>query len=168
MSFPLSVRQINFAGAASCAGMMGFALYSQYVAELNPCPLCVFQRIAVIALGVIFLVAFIHNSQTWGRYVYALLFIVAAGVGIGVAGRHAWLQSLPPDQVPACGPDLAYLLDSFPLGEALKKVFTGSGECAEIVWQFMGLSMPMWVLICCVILGVTGVVNSMRRQPDRL
>lgn len=160
---PFSARQVNLAGVLICIGLMSSALYFQHVIGLQPCPLCVFQRIAVISLGVIFLLAFIHNSRGWGRYVYSLLFLLAGGFGVAVAGRHAWLQSLPPDQVPACGPDLAYLFDSFPLAEALKKVFSGSGECAEVVWQFLGLSMPAWVLLWCLALGTGGIINSLRR-----
>ena len=160
---PLSVRQVFLAGAVICAGLMGYALYSQHVVGLNPCPLCVFQRITVIALGIVFLIAFLHNSRSWGRYVYAFLFLIAGSGGVAVAGRHAWLQSLPPEEVPACGPDLAYMLDAFPLAEVLKKVFSGSGECAEVVWQFLGLSMPAWVLIWCVALALGGIANSLRR-----
>ena len=164
MQLPLSVRQINFAGVAVCAGMMAFALYSQHVDGLDPCPLCIFQRIAVIGLGFVFLAGLIHNARTWGRYVYALLFLVAGGFGVAVAGRHVWIQNLPPDQVPECGPGLEYMLDSFPLAETLKMVFVGSGECAEVVWQFLGLSMPAWVLIWCVILGLGGALNSLRKS----
>ncbi|MDH3589728.1 MAG: disulfide bond formation protein B [Gammaproteobacteria bacterium] len=161
---PVSARLANLAGVLICAGLMGAALYFQHVIGLQPCPLCVFQRIAVISLGAVFLVAFIHNSRSWGRYAYVLLFLIAGGFGVAVAGRHVWLQGLPPEQVPACGPDLAYLLDSFPLAEALKKVFSGSGECAEVVWQFLGLSMPAWVLIWCLALGLGGMLNSLRRS----
>lgn len=164
MQLPLSVKQVNFAGLAICVGMMAFALYSQHVDGLDPCPLCIFQRIVVIAMGVVFLGALIQNARGWGRYVYALLFIVVGGIGVAIAGRHVWIQNLPADQVPSCGPGLEYMLESFPLAEALRKVFVGSGECAEVVWQFLGLSMPTWVLIWCVILGLGGAFNSLRRQ----
>ncbi|MBT8136385.1 MAG: disulfide bond formation protein B [Gammaproteobacteria bacterium] len=160
---PLSARQVNLGGALTCAGLMACALYFQHVVGLDPCPLCVFQRIAVIALGIVFLVAFIHRSAGWGRYIYAVLFFLAGGFGAAVAARHVWIQNLPPDQVPACGPSLDYMLDTFPLADVLKKVFVGSGECAEVVWQFLGLSMPAWVLVWCVALGLAGVANSLRR-----
>ena len=156
-------RLLNFAGFLACAGLMGFALYAEHVLLLSPCPLCVFQRIAVISLGIIFLVAAIHNPAGWGTRVYSGLITVAAGAGIGVASRHVYLQGLPPDQVPSCGPSLDYMLDAFPLGEALKMVFTGSGECANIVWQFLGLSMPAWVVISVSILGACGIWNNLRR-----
>lgn len=163
MQIPFSVRQINLAGVLTCVGLMACALYFQHIVGLDPCPLCIFQRIAVIALGVVFLAGLIHNAQTWGRYMYALLFLLTGGFGVAVAGRHVWIQGLPADQVPSCGPGLEYMLDSFPLAEALKKVFTGSGECADVIWSFLGLSMPAWVLIWCVMLGVGGALNSLRR-----
>lgn len=156
-------RTLNFAGFLACAGMMGFALYAEHVLLLSPCPLCVFQRVAVISLGIFFLLAALQNPSGWGRYVYAVLAFLAAAGGIGIAARHAWIQGLPADQVPSCGPGLDYIIDSFPLFDALKMVFTGSGECANVVWEFLGLSMPAWVVICLVVVGAFGIWNNLRR-----
>jgi disulfide bond formation protein DsbB len=128
-----------------------------------PCPLCVFQRIAVTSLGIIFLVTAIHNPGRTGRRVYTALIFVAAAAGVGVAGRHVWLQNLPPDKVPSCGPGFDYIIDSFPLGEALSLIFSGSGECASIDWQFLGLSMPGWVVIALSVIGAAGIWNNLRR-----
>ena len=158
-----SRQMVNFAGFAVCCGLMGFALFAQHVLLLDPCPLCVFQRVAVISIGVIFLAAALHNPGGAGRIVYGLLLALAAVGGALVAGRHAWLQQLPPDQVPSCGPGLDYMLDTLPFTEVLGKVFRGSGECAEIVWQFLGLSMPGWVLVWMIALGVLGLGNNFRR-----
>ncbi len=155
-------RALNFAGFASCAGLMGFALFAQYVLLLDPCPLCVLQRVAVISLGLIFLVAALHNPDGWGKRVYAILIFLAAADGIAIAGWHWRLQNLPASEVPACGPGLNYMLDNFPLGEALKMVFKGSGECADVVWSFLGLSMPAWVVVCLLGLGVAGIWNNLR------
>jgi disulfide bond formation protein DsbB len=156
-------RLLNLAGFLACVGLMAYALYSEHVLGLTPCPLCVFQRIAVIALGLVFLLATLHNPQGGARFAYAGLALLAAVGGIAVSGRHLWLQNLPEDKVPACGPDLGYMVDNFPFADMLKMVFTGSGECAEISWQFLGLSMPAWVLIWAVALGVVGVGNNLRR-----
>jgi disulfide bond formation protein DsbB len=158
-----SRRVLNFAGFAVCCGLMGFALFAQHVLLLDPCPLCVFQRVAVISIGIIFLVAALHNPHGAGRIVYGVLLALAAGGGAAVAGRHAWLQQLPPDQVPSCGPGLDYMLDTLPFTEVLSNVFRGSGECAEIVWQFLGLSMPGWVLVWMIALGGAGLWNNLRR-----
>ena len=157
-------RQLNLLGFIACAGLMSFALYAQYQLYLDPCPLCVFQRIAVIAVGILFLIATLHNPAGWGSRVYAVLIGLVAADGAAVAGRHVWLQNLPADEVPTCGPGLDYILESFPLGEALSMIFKGSGECAEIHWQFLGLSMPGWTLICFVGLGVIGVWNNFRAR----
>jgi disulfide bond formation protein DsbB len=156
-------RLVNLLGFFACSAMMAFALYAEHVLYLVPCPLCVFQRMAVIAMGIIFLVSTIHNPAGVGRKVYAGLQFIAAGAGIIVAGRHVWLQNMPEDQVPACGPGFGYIIDSFPFSEALAMIFTGSGECANIEWQLFGLSMPAWVLISVVILGIVALWNNLRR-----
>ena len=156
-------RLLNLGGFLACAAMMGFALYAEYVLYLDPCPLCVFQRVAVILLGLIFLAAAIHNPQGAGRYVYTVLLAVAALFGIGVAGWHLRMQSLPADEVPTCGPGLDYILDNNTFGDALAIVFTGSGSCADVVWQFLGLSMPAWVLICLVGLLGVGLLANLRK-----
>lgn len=163
MSLPNS-RVLNFAGALICTGLMAYALYAEHVLYLEPCPLCIFQRIAVIVLGIIFLIAALHNPGKTGRRVYAVLLGLAGAGGVAVAARHVQLQNLPPGEVPSCGPGLNYMLDAFPLGDALRMVFEGSGECATIDWEFLGLSMPAWVLIACLGLGVIGVWNNLRSE----
>ena len=154
-------RQLNFAAFAACAAMMAYALYSQHYLLLDPCPLCIFQRVAVVALGIVFLLAAIHNPGRLGSAVYALLVAAAALAGAGVAGRHVWLQNLPPDKVPACGPGLDFMLDAFPFAEVLNMVLSGSGECAETSWVFLGLTMPAWVFIAVVLLGIAGVIINL-------
>ncbi|MEM9171733.1 MAG: disulfide bond formation protein B [Pseudomonadota bacterium] len=152
----------------ACVGLMGYALYAEHVLELYPCPLCVFQRIAVIALGVVSLVGMLHNPYGAMRWFYAGWAGLAANLGALVAGRHLWLQSLPADQVPSCGgASLDYMLDTLPLADVLKNVLTASGECAEVTWQFLGLSMPAWVLIAMLALEawiVIGLLLSLRRD----
>ena len=157
-------RVLNFAGFLCCVGLMGFALFAQHVLLLDPCPLCVLQRVAVISVGIVFLISALHNPQDWGRSVYAVLLAVIAIAGAGVAGWHVRLQNLPPSEVPACGPGLDYMLDNFPLGDAVQMVFKGSGECADVVWSFLGLSMPSWVFIAVTGLGMAGVWNYLRQQ----
>ena len=155
-----SRRIINLSGFFACVGLMAYALYLQHGTGLEPCPLCVFQRLAVIGLGVLFLLVSLHNPQPFGARIYGALLGVVALLGVAVAGRHVWLQHLPADQVPACGPGLEYMLEELPLLQALNKVFSGSGECAEVDWSFLGLSMPACVLLWLVFLGVLGVVAN--------
>lgn len=159
-------RLVNGLLALVCAGLMGFALFAQYVLKLEPCPLCILQRVAMIAAGLVFLLAFLHGPGKVGARVYGLLAAVVAAIGAGIAGRHQWLQGLPPEDVPACGPGLEYMLDVFPLTEALRRTFTGSGECAEVVWRFLGLSMPGWVLVWFVFLGIAALVVNLP-SPER-
>lgn len=158
-----SPRTFNLLGFLACAGMMAYALYAEHVLFLMPCPLCVFQRIAVIALGIVFLVAFLHGANGKGRSVYAVLVLIAGLAGASVAGWHVRMQHLPADEVPSCGAGLDYMLESFPLTDVLKMVFSGSGECASIDWQFLGLSMPAWVLISVLAIGSFGVWNNLRK-----
>ena len=142
--------------------MMGFALYAEHQLFMEPCPLCVFQRIAVICMGIFFLLLAVHNpGPGWTNRIYVALVALSACGGVAVAGRHVWLQSLPPDKVPSCGPGLGYMLDNFPLADALKQVFSGSGECADVDWSLLGLSMPAWVLICVIGLAIFGFWNNL-------
>jgi len=155
-------RLLNLAGFLACSGMMGFALYAQYVLILDPCPLCVFQRIATILLGIVFLVAAIHNPAKPGARVYAILIFLTAGGGVGVASWHVYLQNLPADKVPGCGPGFEYIMENFAFFDALGLIFQGSGECAEVVWSLLGLSMPTWVIIGLGGLGIAGIWNNLR------
>jgi disulfide bond formation protein DsbB len=133
--------------AVACAGMLAYALYLQHALFIDPCPLCVFQRLAFIWIGTVALVAAIHNPGGIGRLVYGALLVTGAAAGISVATRHLWLQSLPADQVPDCGMGLNYMLDTLPVTQVLAEVFRGSGECAEVDWTFLGLSMPGWTFL---------------------
>lgn len=155
-------RVLNILGFAVCVGLMGFALFAEHVLGLDACPLCVFQRIAVILLGIVFAVAAVHNAAGASRFAYAGLAGLVALGGAAVAGWHVRLQNLPADEVPACGPDLAYMLDTFPLTEVLTMVFTASGDCAEVDWTFLGVSMPGWVLLFMLGLGAVAVWNNLR------
>ena len=155
-------RLLNFAGFLACCGMMGFALYAQHVLLLDPCPLCVFQRIATILLGLVFLGAAIHDPGKLGGRIYAGLVLLTAGFGVGVASWHVYLQNLPTDSVPSCGPGFEYIMENFALFDALSMIFQGSGECAEVVWRLLGLSMPTWVIIGLGGLCIAGIYNNLR------
>jgi disulfide bond formation protein DsbB len=150
-------RLLNLAGFLACAGMMGFALYAQYVLFLEPCPMCVFQRVATIAVGLVFLIAALHNPGQTGSRIYALFIAVFAGIGVGIATWHVRLQMMPADEVPE------YIMDNFALFDALGMIFKGSGECAEVVWSLLGLSMPSWVIIGLGGLGIFGIWNNFRK-----
>ncbi|MBX3665256.1 MAG: disulfide bond formation protein B [Burkholderiales bacterium] len=159
----MNTRSGYVAGAAICAGLLAFGLYLQYYDGQDPCPLCIFQRVAFMALGAVFLVAAIHGPGRTGAIVYGVLGGICAATGAGLATRHVWLQSLPADQVPACGPGLAYMLEQFPLMRMLESVLSGSGECAEAAWRFLGLTIAGWSLLWFVVLGAFVVWLAWRR-----
>ena len=145
-------------GAVVCAALMGWALWLQYGLNLDPCPLCSLQRMAVIAMGIVFLIAAIHNPGRLGAGAYAGLVVIIGLLGAVTAMRHVWIQSLPKDEVPACGMGLNYMLETMPLADVLAKVFKGSGECAEKGWIFLGLAIPAWTLIFFIAMMVAAIV----------
>ncbi len=158
-------RLVNLAGFVACVLMLGFALYVEKFMHIEPCPLCMFQRLGVAVLGLVFLVAAIHHpgSPSGARVYAALIFLVALFPGY-VSGRHVYIQSLPPGSVPSCGATLDFMLEVFPLMEVVRKVLTGGGECAKIDWQFLGLSMPVWVLVAVIGLAMVGIYANTRQQ----
>ncbi len=151
-----SFRGLAFLGFLGCAsGLLMAVFYFQKVLGLEPCPMCIFQRVAMIAAGVAFLVAAIHGPRGGaGQWAYAGLVVLAAGIGAFIAARHTWLQGLPEDQRPACGPTLDYLVDMMPLKEVVATVIRGDGNCAKIDWTLLGYSLPAWtfVVFACLIL----------------
>ena len=150
-------RMLLASSFALCVLLMATALWLQHVEGLEPCPLCVLQRGAVIALGVLMLAGAIHDPATVGRRVYGVMIGIAAIAGAAVAGRHVWLQSLPPGQAPECGPGLEYMLGAFPLTEVIELVLRGSGECAEVHWTFLSLSIPEWTLLMFIAFAIFGL-----------
>ncbi len=163
--FRWSFRAQFLAGFFACVAVLAYALYSEYYGGLVPCPLCTFQRGAFVLLGLVFLIGGLHAPRgPAGRRIYSILALLASVLGISIAGRHVWLQHLPADQVPACGPDLSFMMEAFPLSDVLRKVFTGSGECARVDWTLLGLSMPEWSLICFVVLALWALQAGFRRR----
>ena len=152
------IPRLGFAlGFVVCAGLLGFALYLQYYDYQDPCPLCIVQRIAFMALAAIFLVAALHGPGRTGAIVYGGMLFLVAGIGAAIATRHVWLQNLPKDRIPECGPGLEYMLKKLPLTQALEKIFVGSGECAEVGWKFLGLSIAGWSLVWFVLFGIFAI-----------
>ncbi len=145
-----------------CAGSLGFAYYAQFGLGLEPCPLCILQRLTLMGLGVVVLLATLHHPAGWGARAYGALIGLIAGVGAAIAARHVWLQHLPPEETPRCGPGLDYLLETLPLSEIVREVLTGSGECANVDWTLLGLSMPEWTLLLFLGLGALGVLGNWR------
>jgi len=159
----LTSRQINLLGFLICLGLSITAYYMQYAMNLEPCPLCIMQRVVFVALGMVFLLATLHNPQQRGKTIYGFLLVLISITGMGFAGRQLWLQHLPAAQVPGCGPGLEYMIKHLPLTATIKTLFMGSGKCAEISWRFLGLSIPGWTLLSYIALAGLGVWQTRRR-----
>jgi len=151
----------------ACAALMGFGLYLQHFKNLDPCPLCIFQRVAFITVGAIALAAFLHNPRGVGRVIYGVLIALSATAGVGIAARHAWIQRFPDSAAASCGADLGYMLDRFSLAKVLPMVFKGEGECSSAGWYFLGLTIPEWALVWFVLFVVAGVMMVVARQRRR-
>jgi disulfide bond formation protein DsbB len=140
-------RPLFFLAFAGCVGLMAIALYLEHVVGLEPCPLCIVQRVCVIAFGLIFLVAGLHGPRALGRRIYTGLAALMALFGAGTAGRQVWLQNIPADQLPSCLPSLEYMAAALPFQEIVRLVLQGTADCAEVSWTLLGLSIPEWSLL---------------------
>jgi disulfide bond formation protein DsbB len=158
-------RLSHSAGFIICTLLIAIALYLEHVQGLEPCPLCIIQRVVLAIVGLVCLVGAIHDPRSWGRRVYGATLLLIAGLGAAVAGRHLWLQHLPAGQAPECGPGLEYILENFPPLQALEMVLEGSGECAEVLWTFLGLSIPAWTLVVFVGFILFGLLWASRTPP---
>ena len=155
------------AGFLGCTGLMLAAFYFQFVGGLDPCPLCISQRIMLVAVGLVFLAAVLHNPGPKGVRRYALAGGITALFGASISARHVWIQHLPADQVPACGPGLSYMFQYFPLSDTLKAMLNGTGDCAKVDWTLLGFSMPFWVLLSFLSLAALSFAQywTARSQP---
>jgi len=157
-------RAQSAAGFFVCAALYAYAIYVQFALGIEPCPMCIFQRIVFIVMAIFFVAGAIQNPRARGRCVYALLLLLTAGIGVGIAARHLWVQHQPPDLMAGCAPGWNYMVENFPLSKALKMAFTGSADCAQVSWTFLGLSMPFWTLVCYVLLGFGAIWAGFRKR----
>lgn len=148
-----SPRLTNLLVFIACSSMMAVGFVFQYVENLEPCPLCITQRFFITLTGLIALFGFVIHPKALGLKVIAAFTTLTAVVGGSFSIRQLWLQSLPADQVPACGPSLSYMLETFPLLEALEVLLRGNGNCAEVVWTLFGVSIPGWTLLAFIALA---------------
>lgn len=162
----LTPRLVNALIFVLCAIAMVIVYYLDGVLGLEPCPLCMTQRVFVVGAGLAALLAALHGPGALGRRIYAAVALLSSGAGGAVAARHVWLQHLPEDQVPACGPGLEYMLENFPFTETLQLILMGDGNCAEVVWTFMGLSIPEQALLLFLGLVAVNLWQLVRREPS--
>ncbi|MBB4862109.1 disulfide bond formation protein DsbB [Pseudomonas nitritireducens] len=156
-----SPRSLFFLAFLACVAMLGTGFYLQYVVGLEPCPLCILQRIFFAGCGLFSLIATLHGRAP---RVYSLLILLSALGGAGTAGRQIWLQTLPPDQLPSCLPPLDFMLQSMPYTQILYTMFHGSADCAEITWTLLGMSIPEWSLLAFIAFALFAVVQFFRRR----
>ena len=161
----LPPRLLYAAPALVCAGLLGFGYYLQYFDNQDPCPLCLVQRGFYYGVIAVFVAAALHTPQKLGHAIYCAAGAFLALGGFGVAARQVWLQHLPKDQVPACGPDLFFMMENFPLRRILEKLFLGSGQCAEVNWRFLGLSIAEWSLACFAALALYALWLMFSQRP---
>lgn len=166
MNVLLTPRGAFAAIFAICAGLIGFGLWLQQAQGLEPCPMCIMQRYAFVVTGLVALVGALHAPQGWGRRIYGLLILIAVIAGGSVAVRQSWLQRNPP-KITECGADLEFMLDSFPLSDALPMIFRGAGDCSKVDWTFAGLSIPEWALVWFVLIAALAAVQLFGRKAAR-
>ena len=158
-------RPLNLLGAAACFVLFGYALFAEHVQGYEPCPLCILQRLAVVGMGLAFLLAAAHRPANWFRHAYSALCGAFGLAGGGVAIRHLWIQNQPEGTVPPCGAGFDFIVENFGFLTAVKEALTASGECAEVDWSLLGLSMPGWVLLALLALTAWAVrTNSFARR----
>lgn len=157
-------RTVFFAMALFIAACFAVALYTQYVGGLNPCPLCMTQRVFYVLTALIAVIAVIHNR---GVRIYGTLSMLTALAGGAIAARQVWLQHLPPDAVPACGPSLEYMLQTLPFGQVFVHMLKGDGNCAVVDWRLWGLSMAAWSLLCFIALALVSAALALSGKPTR-
>ena len=162
----LSNRVYYFLLFFICHELLVAAYYFEYSLGLEPCPLCMVSRATVFVLGLLFLITALHNPKGLTRKIYHVAISLFSLLGILVSGRHIYLQSLPADEVPSCGPGLNYMLDTLPMSEVLKEVLHGSGECAEVSWQFLSLSMPVWMLFIFSVFLILSIYPLFKRDKN--
>ena len=166
MSFSItnfSARQIHLIIFLIVGSLLGYAAYSMKILGLEPCTLCITQQFFYCLIGLSAFVSFLHNPGITASRVYSFSLSLFSLAGIWISGRQVWLQGLPEDEVPLCGPPLEYIIDVFHFADVINALFMGDGNCAEIPWEFLGLSMAGWSLVWFLIilfLGLTSFVKS--------
>ncbi|MEL0635627.1 disulfide bond formation protein B [Marinomonas sp. TI.3.20] len=142
--------------------LLGVAFYMEYQMGLEPCPLCMLQRIVLLIIGVVSLFSAIMSSQRLRKWL-SIVVVILSLLGAALAIRHLYLQNLPIDDLPACLPGLSYMIDAFPWQDVAKAMIMGTGDCGEVVWTFLGLSIPGWTLIAFVGMAIINGFIAFRR-----
>ena len=143
----INLKLLTMTGFITCLALLASAYYFEYALDMEPCPLCIMQRVATLMVALGCLASFFLVKRPVGLLIASGWTLLSSFFGIYLAHHHDWLQNLPADQVPSCGPSLEYMLDAFPIMEVMTVLLRGNGNCAEISWSFAGLSMPGWLMV---------------------
>ena len=157
----MNTRNLRFFEFLGCAGLIVFALHLQHNEGLTPCPMCILQRYAFILIGLFALLSALTHQQRLTSTAMSILIFITSAFGFGVAGRHVWLEHNPP-KIFDCGADLGFMVDTFPLAEALPMIFRGTGDCSIVLWRFLGLSIAEWAFVCFGILLLVEIYISIK------
>lgn len=148
--------------------LLGAAYYFELVMELEPCPMCIMQRIVVLAIGLIALIALVHNPKSFtGKKVYASLAGLTSLAGIAISIRHSWIQAFPPEDIPSCGAPLEYMIEIMPFQEVLTAMLSGTASCTDVSWNFLGLTMPNWMIIVFICYGIFSALLWRSKNVDK-
>jgi disulfide bond formation protein DsbB len=147
-----------------CATLLSTAIFIAPFKDMNPCPMCMMQRAVFVVLGALAIIAVLHNPTVLGQRIYAIFLALISIGGASVAIRQLWLQSLPEDQVPACGPGIEYMIDVFPLLEVIEMSLRGTGDCAKIQWTLFNLSIPAWSLVAFISITIMSLFILFRKR----
>jgi len=158
---PTPLRYLYLAGFFICVALLCTAYYFEIVEFMEPCPLCMAQRFFVLLVGIFCLLAFFFDNHRWPSRIFLGLGTISAIAGAFVADHHVYIQNLPPEDVPACGPSFEYLMETLPLDALLNIMLEGNGNCADISWMYMGLSMPQWMMVIFIAFAVVGAISLM-------
>ena len=159
-----SIRTVNLVAFLLTCSMIVMAAYLQFSKGLEPCPLCIVQRFIAVLLCVVFLVGVLHRSTTWWVRFHGFLITVIAGSGVAAAGRQVYLQTLPPNQLPPCAPNLSYILERLSWSDSIKFLVRGSADCAQIKWTLFNLSIPEWTIGLFALFTLVGLWEMFKKK----
>ncbi|WP_454256513.1 disulfide bond formation protein B [Pseudomonas sp. Marseille-Q8238] len=160
---PANPRTLFFLAVIACLGLIGGALYLEHGVGLEPCPLCIVQRVCVMLFALVCLVAALHGPARLGRRIYGGLTLLIALAGAATAWRQIWLQSVPVDEGDACLPPLEHLIDALSLREVLSLAFHGTSDCTALSWSLYGMSLPEWSLLAFAGMILFSLFQILRR-----
>jgi disulfide bond formation protein DsbB len=163
----INLKPLSMTGFITCVALLAAAYYFEFALEMEPCPLCIMQRVAILMVALGCLVSFFLTERPIALFITSGWTLLSSFFGIYLTHHHNWLQNLPADQVPSCGPSLEYMLDAFPIMEVVTVLLRGNGNCAEVSWSFAGLSMPGLLMIFFIVFAIASGYGTLAAWKAR-